>query len=67
MVSCMECRFFVYRPAELEMALPGLNILSSAYGAVRGQTGLCQQRDVFLTPQPACSQFQPEGSLPATG
>ena len=67
MVSCMECRFFVYQPAELELALPGLNILSSAYGSVRDRTGLCGQQDVFLTPAPACSQFQSKCSLPATG
>ena len=67
MASCMECRFFVYQPAELELALPGLNILSSAYGSVRGHTGLCEQREVFLTAEPACSQFQPKCSLPATG
>jgi len=67
MASCMECRFFVYQPAELELAVPGLNILSSAYGAVRDRTGLCEQRDIFLTPELVCSQFQPKCSLPVTG
>lgn len=60
MASCRDCKFFIHDPAGLERALPGLAILSSAYGAARGATGLCERRDLFLTPAPACPQFQPE-------
>jgi len=39
-MKCGLCRFFTGAPAELERAIPGLNILSSAYGSVRADTGL---------------------------
>jgi hypothetical protein len=57
--SCATCRFFTGAPAALERALPGLNILSSAYGSVRADTGLCQRHDMFLTARSAaCPQFK---------
>jgi hypothetical protein len=53
------CRFFAGTPAALERAIPGLNILSSAYGSTRGDTGLCERHDVFTTASsPACPQFE---------
>ncbi len=36
-------------PAALERAVPGLNILSSAYGSVRADTGLCVRHECFVT------------------
>ena len=55
---CGACRFFTGNPAALERAIPGLNILSSAYGSVRGDTGLCERRDSFVTgATPACPEF----------
>lgn len=55
---CGACRFFTGTPAALERALPGLNILSSAYGSVRGNTGLCEHHDSFVTSAtPACPAF----------
>ena len=55
--NCKDCRFFVSAPAALERALPGLNILSSAYGAVRAETALCTHHDRFIVAAPACAQF----------
>jgi hypothetical protein len=55
--NCKDCRFFVSAPAALERALPGLNILSSAYGAVRADTALCTHHDRFIVAAPACAQF----------
>jgi hypothetical protein len=52
---CGACRFFTGTPAALERAIAGLNILSSTYGSVRGDTGLCERYDVFTT---ACREFQ---------
>jgi hypothetical protein len=46
---CGACRFFTGTPAALERAIPGLNILSSAYGSVRGNTGLCERHEAFVT------------------
>ena len=55
---CGACRFFIGTPAALERAVPGLNILSSAYGSVRGDTGLCEQHDSFVTgATAACPAF----------
>ncbi|MHB8495264.1 MAG: hypothetical protein ACYC9Z_12750 [Casimicrobiaceae bacterium] len=55
---CGACRYFIGAPAALERAVPGLNILSSAYGSVRGNTGLCEWHDSFVTSATAaCPAF----------
>ena len=55
---CGACRFLIGAPAALERAIPGLNILSSAYGSVRADTGLCERHDRFVTSAtPACAGF----------
>jgi hypothetical protein len=60
---CAACRFFTGAPAALERAIPGFNILSSAYGSVRADTGLCERRGVFTTAHSAaCPQFEDDGS-----
>ncbi len=68
---CGACRFFTGTPAALERAVPGLNILSSAYGSVRGNTGLCERHDSFVTSSAeACPAFAgrtPQGSGPPGG
>jgi hypothetical protein len=59
---CAACRFFTAAPAALERAIPGLNILSSAFGSVRADTGLCERHDVFTTARStACPQFEGSG------
>ena len=58
-VRCAACRFFTGAPAALERAIPGLNVLSSAYGSVRADTGLCERHSVFTTAHStACPQFE---------
>ena len=59
--SCRQCEHFVTDPKELETFIPGLNIVSSAYGSVRADTAYCKSNDIFLTPIPACHAFK---SLP---
>ncbi len=60
---CGACRFLIGSPAALERAIPGLNILSSAYGSVRADTGLCSRHDRFVTSRtPACPEFSPPDS-----
>jgi len=55
---CAACRFFTGAPAVLERAIPGVNILSSAYGSVCADTGLCERHGVFTTARSAaCPQF----------
>lgn len=56
--SCGECAHFADDPAALEQAIPGLNILSSAFGSVRDETGLCRRRDAFVTPVYCCQDFE---------
>ena len=58
MKQCGACRFFIGTPDALERAIPGLNILSSAYGSVRGNTGLCERHEFFVTAiTAACPEF----------
>jgi hypothetical protein len=55
---CGACRFFTGSPAALERAIPGLNILSSAWGSVRADTGLCGHSDTFVTgATAACPEY----------
>ena len=56
---CARCRSFVGDAAALERAVPGLKILSSAYGSVRADTGLCERHGSFVTPSQTCPEFQP--------
>jgi hypothetical protein len=59
---CAACRFFTGAPQALERPIPGLNILSSAYGSVRADTGLCERHAVFTTAHStACPQFDGSG------
>ena len=60
--TCRECRFFASEPGDLERALPGINILSSAYGSVRADTAICEYRGIFVTPALACADFFGKGS-----
>ncbi len=55
--TCQDCRHLIIQPDRLEQAIPGLNILSSAYGCVRGETGLCQRHDKFTTARSTCPDF----------
>ena len=55
--NCRQCTNFIIGSKELEAFIPGLNILSSAYGSVRADTGYCKFNDVFLTPVIACLGF----------
>ena len=56
--NCLKCEHFVFDSGELETILPGLNIISSAYGSVRADTAYCKFKDIFLTPVPACHAFK---------
>ena len=56
-LTCRECQFFSSEPGDLERALPGINILSSAYGSVRADTAICEHRGIFVTPALACPDF----------
>jgi hypothetical protein len=53
--SCADCRHFNGRPADLEAALPGLCILSSAYAAVRAEDGICAVHDRYVAASSVCA------------
>jgi len=58
---CADCRYFLSTPAQLEARLPGLQSLGSAYGAVRGDDGLCERHERYLRSSSGCLQHQPAG------
>jgi hypothetical protein len=69
--SCRSCAHFEDDPRALEDALPGLTILSSAFGSVRGDAGLCAICDRFMEPVSAntCLHYRPRqaSNADATG
>ena len=57
---CGACRHFVNDPLSLERGIPGLSILSSAFGSVRADTGWCRLDDRFRVPRQGCPEFVDE-------
>jgi len=53
-LRCGRCPHYLGDPAALESALPGLNILSSAFGSVRDETGLCRRFETFVVRTAGC-------------
>ena len=64
---CGGCRHFVAAAADFEREVPGLKILSSAYGSVRAETGLCRLHDFFCVPDHGCEDWQEPAAAVATG
>ncbi len=54
---CGACRHFRNDPGYLEEAFAGLTSLSSAYGSVRSDDGLCLRHDRYLTARSSCADF----------
>ncbi len=65
--DCRWCREFLDDPQALEDALPGIYILSSAWGSTRGNSGICRVTGRFQQPQPACAHFRPRERRFVTG
>ena len=55
---CLACRHFRNGPRYLESVFKGMNILSSAYGSVRSNDGICQLHDVYLSADACCDAFE---------
>jgi len=64
--TCRDCRYFIAEPRLLEEAIPGLGILSSAFGSVRADTALCDHDGVFITAMLACRNFCPKDFTPGS-
>jgi hypothetical protein len=60
--SCWRCTHFVNDPGKIEAAMPGLVIMSSAYGSVRAEDGLCQRHDRYVRANFGCDQFRCAGN-----
>ncbi|MBF0621319.1 MAG: hypothetical protein HQL54_05280 [Magnetococcales bacterium] len=54
---CGDCHHFVQSSLALEAEIPGLAIVSSAFGAVRDDTGLCRYHDQFFIARDTCDDF----------
>ncbi|MDD5248786.1 MAG: hypothetical protein PHY45_07365 [Rhodocyclaceae bacterium] len=65
MSDCTQCLHCEDDPGSIERLLPGMNILSSAYGNTRGITAICQHHDMFISPGLACADFRARPGLAA--
>lgn len=55
---CASCAHFRNDPAYLEATFGGLTSLSSAYGSVRAEDGLCLRRDRYVCAAAWCGDFR---------
>jgi hypothetical protein len=55
--QCRNCRHFRNDPKYLESVFSGLTSLSSAYGSVRSDDGLCLRHDKYLRASGSCRDF----------
>ena len=62
---CLTCRHFRNDPRYLESVFKGMNILSSAYGSVRSNDGICLLHDRYLSANACCESFQSAERSPA--
>lgn len=59
---CLNCRQFRNGPRYLESVFKGMTILSSAYGSVRSNDGICLLHDLYLSADASCEDFQAVGN-----
>lgn len=64
---CGACRRFRNDAAFIEQQTPGLQTLSSGFGAVRGNDGLCAVHQRYLPASSYCAQFAPRGAGTGSG
>ncbi len=55
--QCGACRHFRNDAGYLETALAGLTCLSSAYGSVRYDDGICLRHDRLIAARASCADF----------
>jgi hypothetical protein len=55
--QCAACVHFRNDPDYLETAFKGLTSLSSGYGSVRGDDGICTLHDRYLSARSSCADF----------
>jgi hypothetical protein len=57
--ECRSCRHFRNDAASIEAAFAGLTSLSSAFGSVRSDDGICHRHDRYLSARSCCPDFSP--------
>jgi hypothetical protein len=58
---CGNCLHFQNDPTIIEKTLPGLTCLSSGFGSVRAQDGLCNRHDLYLSNSDSCADYATDG------
>jgi hypothetical protein len=56
--ACENCGYFLGASRQLERELPGLTILSSAYGDSMGDQGLCRLHERLVPSGHSCAEFE---------
>jgi len=54
---CQQCQHFQNDPALIEVAYPGLTVLSSGFASVRDFDGLCAHHQLYLSARDTCPDF----------
>jgi hypothetical protein len=62
--ACTGCLHFRRSALELELRLPGLRALSSAFASVRSEDGLCALHDRYVSATSACVRHQAGAAQP---
>jgi len=57
--QCGACRHFRNDAQYLEIAFTGLTSLSSGYGSVRSDDGICLRHERYLSARSSCPDFAP--------
>ncbi len=57
LVRCAECGYWSHARSSLEVAIPGLVSLGSAFGASAADTRVCRLHDRLTSPRDGCRSF----------
>jgi hypothetical protein len=60
--QCRTCRHFRNDAVFLEAAFPGLTSMSSGYGSVRADDGICLRHDRYLGARSSCDDHAPRAA-----
>ena len=60
--QCRTCRHFRNDAAFLEAAFAGLTSMSSGYGSVRADDGICLRHDRYLGARSSCADYTPRAA-----
>jgi hypothetical protein len=61
---CGNCVHFSNAPALMEETFRGLTTMSSGFGSVRAQDGLCTLHDYYLAIWDQCAEFTDKKAIP---